>query len=70
MFWDFLNDHPGQEADHFGSVLDTNPLMATGARLQLFLDCAAGLTTPSVQLVSHRIFGDLSSFKPSAATAA
>lgn len=70
MFWDFLNDHPGQEADHFGSVLDTNPLMATGARLQLFLDCAAGLTAPSVQLVSHRIFGDLSSFKPSKAAAA
>ena len=70
MFWDFLNDKPGQEADHFGSVLDTNPLMATGARLQLFLDCAAGLTNPAIQMVSHRIFGDLSSFKPVAAAKA
>ncbi len=69
-FLDFINDRPGQEADHLGSVLDTNPLMATGARLQLYLDCAAGLTAPMVNLVNHRIFGDISSFKPNTASMA
>ena len=65
IYLDFLNDKPGQIADHFGSVLDTNPLMATGARLQMFVDTASGLVnTPQLKLVSHRIFGDLSTFKP------
>ena len=67
---DFLNDKFGQEADHLGSVLDTNPLMATGARSQLYADNNAAAGNQYMNLVSHRIFGDLSSFKPSAATAA
>jgi hypothetical protein len=65
-FLDFLNDRPGQVSDDLGSVLDTNPLMATGARLQLYYDVATGLTGPSLNLVTHRIFGDLSAAKPQA----
>ena len=70
VYMDFLNDKFGQEADHLGSVLDTNPLMATGARSQLYADNNAAAGNQYMNLVSHRIFGDLSSFKPSAATAA
>ena len=70
VYLDFLNDKFGQEADHLGSVLDTNPLMATGARLQLYADNKAASGTQYLSLVSHRIFGDLSSFKPTNSTAA
>ncbi len=65
IYLDFINDKAGQEADHLGSVLDTNPLMATGARLQFYADCLATTGTQSIGMVTHRIFGDLSQFKPS-----
>lgn len=63
-FLDFLNDRPGQVADHLGSTLDTNPLMATGARLQLYADCLASSGTQYMMVASHRIFGVLNDLKP------
>ncbi len=63
-FQDFLSDKPGAQADNFGSVLDTNPLMATGARVQLFADNLSAAADHYIQLVTHRIFGVLDIAKP------
>lgn len=66
VFMDFVSDKSGQSADHLGSVMDTNPLMATGARLQLFADNKSA-SAHYIKVVTHRIFGDLSQLKPRAA---
>jgi hypothetical protein len=57
-FLDFLNDGPGQCGDDFGSVLDTNPLEATGARAKLYGDIAGG-TGVTIKFLTHRVFGDI-----------
>jgi hypothetical protein len=55
---DFLADRPGQDVDELGSVLDTNFLMATGARLQLVHNLNAASYTANYLI--HRIYGDIS----------
>lgn len=68
-YLDFLSDKPGQLADDFGSVLDTNPLMATGARLQFYADNRGALADRYLKIVTHRIFGVLDLGKKKPATA-
>lgn len=70
VYLDFVNDRAGQVADDLGSVLDTNPLMATGTRLQLFADNNATSGTQYLQLVTHRIFGNLQDLKPKGSSGA
>lgn len=60
-FLDFLTDRVGESVDEVGSVLETNFLAATGARMQLLLNIASSGGTLS--LLSHRIFGDISGLK-------
>lgn len=61
-FMDFLSDKMGNSAGEFGSVLDANLPVTTGARLRLLQDIngAAGV---QVKYVTHRIFGVLDKLK-------
>lgn len=61
-FLDFLTDRVGESVSELGSVLDTNYLMATGARLQLIGDIAGG-TGVKINILAHRIFGVLDRLK-------
>jgi hypothetical protein len=60
-FQDFLTDRSGGGVDEIGSVLETNFLAATGARMQLLLNIAA--TNVNMNVLSHRIFGDITQLK-------
>lgn len=64
LMFDFLSDFDGNSVIHadFGSVLDTNGLIKTGARAQIIGDIAGG-TGVQNKYLWHRIFGDLSSLK-------
>jgi hypothetical protein len=59
-YQDFLTDRVGESVEEIGSVLETNFLMATGARLQLILNAAYAGT---LNLVHHRIHGDIQRLK-------
>jgi hypothetical protein len=61
LFWDFLSDKVGSSASDFGSVLDTTPLIAQGARVQLL--ASIGVAGTIIKFVSHRVFGDISALK-------
>lgn len=61
-FLDFLTDRVGESVAELGSVLDTNYLMATGARLQLIGDIDGG-SNKKINILSHRIFGVLDRLK-------
>jgi hypothetical protein len=61
LFWDFLSDKVGSSAADFGSVLDTTPLIAQGARVQLL--ASIGQAGTIIKFVSHRVFGDISALK-------
>ena len=60
-YLDFLTDRVGESVDEVGSVLETNFLAATGARMQLLMNIGSSGGTMSV--LSHRIFGDISGLK-------
>jgi hypothetical protein len=57
---DFLTDRVGESVEEIGSVLETNFLMATGARLNMI---ANATVAGSVRVLGHRIFGDVSKLK-------
>ncbi|KAF0181396.1 MAG: hypothetical protein FD161_69 [Limisphaerales bacterium] len=61
-YQDFLTDRVGESVAELGSVLDTNYLMATGARLQLIGDID-GAANKKINILSHRIFGVLDRLK-------
>lgn len=56
---DFLSDYPGNTVYDLAGLLETNPLKDTGARLELIQDITGGAAVTQ-NIVSHRIFGDLS----------
>lgn len=64
LYFDFLAGDSGQGPCHadFGSLLDTNGLIKTGARAQIVGDIAGG-TGVQNKYLWHRIFGDLSTLK-------
>jgi hypothetical protein len=67
--WDYLSDKMGSTAQDFGSALDTNPLVAQGARVQFL----ASPTLPGgskLRLHYHRVFGDISPLRRSLAAKA
>lgn len=59
---DFLSDKVGATSPDFGSVLDVNLAVATGARLKLIGDIAGG-TDVLLKHVRHRVFGNLGPLK-------
>jgi len=61
-FLDFLSDKVGDSVLDLGSVLSTNSLAGSGAELQLIKDITGGAGV-KMNLVTHRIFGDIAPFK-------
>ena len=61
-FLDFLSDKVGATSPDFGSVLDANLAVATGARLNLIGDIAGG-SDVLLKTVRHRVFGNLGPLK-------
>jgi hypothetical protein len=62
VYFDFLNEQSCQSLGDFGSVLDTNGLIKTGARAQILVDVAGGAGV-QIKYLWHRIFGNLSGMK-------
>ncbi len=60
-YMDFLTDRVGESVEEVGSVLETNFLMATGARLNLFV--FNNTANNKLDVLSHRIYGDISRLK-------
>lgn len=61
-YFDFLNEQSCQSLGDFGSVLDTNGLIKTGARAQILVDVAGGAGV-KINYLWHRIYGNLASMK-------
>jgi hypothetical protein len=61
-YLDFLTDKVGETGGDLGSVLDTNILQSSGARVQLLQDITGGATVQRKYVV-HRIYGNLSALK-------
>ncbi|MBI3868818.1 MAG: hypothetical protein HY299_09830 [Verrucomicrobia bacterium] len=59
-YMDFLTDRVGESVQEIGSALETNFLMASGARVQ-WLTTISG--TPTINILFHRIMGDISKLK-------
>lgn len=60
-YMDFLTDRVG-DVSEMGSVLNTNPLAGSGARVQLLQDITGGAGV-QIKYLTHRVFGDLSTLK-------
>lgn len=61
-YLDFLSDKTGEGVNDLGSVLDTNVLVASGARAGITGDITGGAGV-QMKYCTHRIFGDLSALK-------
>lgn len=61
-FLDFLSDMNGAQATEFGSVLDANLAVTTGARNRITFDATGG-TGVQCKFVTHRIYGVLDNLK-------
>lgn len=59
-FHDFLTDRVGESVNEIGSALETNFLMASGARVQWLANITG---TPTINILFHRILGDISPLK-------
>lgn len=60
-YLDFLTDRVGESVSEVGSVLETNFLQATGARLNFLVQPSAA--NDVLSFVGHRIMGDISRLK-------
>lgn len=60
-YLDFLTDRVGESVEEVGSVLETNFLMATGARLNLLVN--NNTASNKLSVLSHRIYGDIQRLK-------
>lgn len=58
--FDFLTDGLGSSVRDLGSMLDSNPYVATGSRIKLLTDIA---DAANIKLVTRRFYGDLSPLK-------
>jgi hypothetical protein len=64
IHFDFLHDGFGLEVGELGSVLNTNVLAGSGARVQLLSDLNGSTSSPAnLNIFWHRVFGDLSPLK-------
>jgi hypothetical protein len=61
VFFDFLSDESGHTLD-FGSVLNVNGLAGSGVAAELVHDFAYTNTTTKLNLLYHRILGDIRPF--------
>ena len=61
-YQDFLTDRAGTDANELGSVMDANIPQNTGARIYLIGGVTGGAGV-KMRVVSHRLFGNLSSLK-------
>jgi len=59
---DFLTDKTGMETGDFGSVLDANVPVTSGARIYLVTSVTGGAGV-QMKMLTHRVYGDLSRLK-------
>lgn len=62
FFNDYLTDKTGMETGDFGSVLDANVPVTSGARIYLVTNVTGG-TGVQMKILTHRVYGDLSRLK-------
>lgn len=63
IYFDFLSDRPGYGVGDLGSAFDSNVLSQTGARPKFRISSVTGGAGVKCNLVTHRVFGDISPLK-------